>query len=348
MKRYFGELEDGTVIHSYTLANAALSAEILDYGGILRSLRYRGRDGVTECVIGLPTLAEYRRDPAYLGVIAGRFANRIAASRFTLDGVTHQLSANEGANHLHGGLLGFGRRVWTVLDDATDATVPRLRLGYRSPDGEEGYPGTLDVVAEFTLDADCLTLAFSAHTDRATPVNLTYHPYFNLGGSGSGVGGGAGIGIAAGQILDVPADRWLPVDAALLPTGEFAAVANTPFDFRTATAIGARADDAMLAASGGYDHCLVLAAQAPYAADLYSPRSGIGMRISSDKPAIQIYEGQGLDRQHPTLGRGVCLEPQDLPDAPNHAHFPSCIVRPGTPYTHTIRYAFRGPASDRA
>ncbi|NKF24212.1 aldose epimerase family protein [Solimonas marina] len=337
MKREFGTLDGGTPIHAYTLrSEAGLSAEILDYGGILRSLRYPGRGGSTELVLGLPTLADYRRDPSYLGIIAGRFANRIAAGRYTLDGASQQLSVNEGPNHLHGGQLGLGRRVWTVLDDASDGARSMLRLAYRSPAGEEGYPGNVDITATFTLDGSRLTLQLDAQTDAPTPINLTYHPYFNLGGDGHVP--------AAEQRLEVPADRYLPVDAALLPSGEVASVAGTPFDFRRERPIAHPLDDARLVASRGYDHCLVLADDATYSARIVSPRSGIGMTVRSNKPAIQVYEGQGLDAQHPELGRGVCLEPQDYPDAPNHPQFPSAILRPGYAYRHTIELTFAAAA----
>lgn len=330
MQKIFGHLVDGTAVHALTLDSGdGLRAEILDYGGTLRSLSFPGVHGRTQLVLGLPSLDDYLRDPAYLGVIAGRFANRIAGSRFSIDGVTHQVTANEGRNHLHGGALGLGRRVWGILSHERGS----LHLGYRSPAGEEGYPGTLDVVAKFTLSADRLDLDFEARCDAPTPVNLTWHPYFNLAGDAAVP--------AAAQRLRVPADRYLPIDRELIPVG-IADVAGTAFDFRgghSLAEMSARPDE-QLALTGGYDHCLVLSVARGCMAELYSPHSGITMRIDSAMPALQLYEGQGLDRQHPGLGRGLCLEPQGYPNAPNEPGFPDTVLRPGEVYRHRIVYRF--------
>jgi aldose 1-epimerase len=280
-------------------------------------------------VLGLPTLEAYRSDNAYLGIIVGRFANRIAGAQFELDGCRYQLTANEGRNHLHGGALGLGRRAWRVLD----SSETQLQLGYRSPAGEEGYPGTVDVAATFRMHGDAMELLLEARTDAATPVNLSNHSYFNLAGDPSIP--------ATQQWLSVPADRYLPVaDAELIPAGEIASVAATPFDFRQRRPIGEATDHPQLAITSGYDHCLVMAAGQPCRAQLHSPHSGITLHLSSDQPALQFYAGQKLTQMHPHLGHGICLEPQGFPNAPNEPGFPSTILRPGEVYRHGIRYQF--------
>jgi len=332
MQREFGYIGD-TAIHAITLAGDGLAAEVLTYGGTLRKLRIETGRGPVDVVLGLPDLDAYRRDRDYLGVLVGRFGNRIAGARYEFQGRRYALSANEGANHLHGGELGFGRRIWTVA-----AHEPhRLLLQYLSPDGEEGYPGELRVDAEFLLSRQRLQLTYRASANAVTPVNLTHHPYFNLAGD---------LAVpAAAQMLHVPADRYLPVDQQLIPTGEIADVSGTPFDFRTPMTLDERRmlDAAQLRIGGGFDHCLVLSGQHRCTAELYSPHSGVAMRITSNAPAVQLYEGHGLDRSHPELGRGVCLEPQGFPDAPNRPHFPSTLLRPGETYEHRIVYQFAVP-----
>ncbi|GAB2493312.1 galactose mutarotase [Pseudoxanthomonas sangjuensis] len=336
--RSFGRLDDGTQVRACRLGDDdGLQAEILDLGGILARLEIPVEGNRVGLVLGLPDAGAYRADPAYLGILVGRYGNRIAASRFSLDGRGYRLAANEGHNHLHGGMLGFGRRMWTVGSHANDALV----LHYRSPDGEEGYPGMLDVTATYRLQGMRLQLRFEARCDAPTPFNPTHHPYFNLAGNPAVP--------AASQWLRVPADDYLPIDAELLPTGEMADVAGTPFDFRQAATLAARHDeaDAQLRVGGGYDHCLVLRQPHDCAAELYSPHSGVAMRILCDAPALQLYGGHGLDVQHPQLGRGLCLEPQDFPDAPNHANFPDAILRPGQHYRREIEYVFALPGRDR-
>jgi aldose 1-epimerase len=332
MLRNFGTLPDGTQIHAITLEDDhGLRAEVLTYGGILRRLQVPAGDAHVDVVLGLPDLPAYLDDHDSLGILVGRFGNRIAGGRFVLDGVEHQLSRNEGANHLHGGIRGFGHRLWQVREQARE----RVLLGYVSPAGEEGYPGTLEVTAEFRLQGQRLELIYRAHTDAATPINLTHHPYFNLAGDR--------LVPAAAQVLRIQADHYLPVDAALIPTGQFADVYATPFDFRIPGTLDAKrmADDPQLALGKGYDHCLVLNPEyAACTAELYSPHSGVAMRLTSSMPAVQLYEGQMLDNSHPELGRGVCLEPQQFPDAPNHAEFPNTILRPGEDYLHRIEYRF--------
>lgn len=326
----FGHLDD-IEVHTFRLGQPdGLQAEVLQYGGILRSLSFPTHAGRKQLVLGLPTLEAYRRDPAYLGVIAGRFANRIAGAQFELDGHRHHLTANEGPNQLHGGAIGFGRRVWEVLDASAD----ELSLGYRSPAGEEGYPGTLHVTATFRIQADALDLHLEARTDAATPVNLTNHAYFNLSGDPQ-------LPIT-GHRLTVPADRYLPViDTAMIPTGEIAPVTDTPFDFRQGRPIANSEDHLQLALAGGHDHCLVMTEGHRYTAELYSPESGITLRMTSPMPALQFYGGQKLHHAHPDLGHGLCLEPQGFPNAPNEPRFPSTILQPGQVYSHLIRYELR-------
>lgn len=336
--RSFGRLDDGTEVHAHSLGcDSGLRAEILDLGGILAGLDMPVEGRRIGLVLGLPDARAYRADPAYLGILVGRYGNRIAGSRFELDGNEHVLAANEGRNHLHGGPLGFGRRMWTVRSHTDEALV----LHYRSPDGEEGYPGTLEATATYRLHGARLQLRFDAHCDAATPFNPTHHPYFNLAGDPAVP--------AAAQWLRVPADGYLPVDAELIPTGEIADVTGTPFDFRQAVTLAARHDtaDPQLRAGGGYDHCLVLQQPHACAAELYSPHSGVAMRIWCDAPALQLYGGQALDVQHPQLGRGLCLEPEDFPDAPNRANFPDAILRPGRHYRREIEYVFAVPGRER-
>jgi aldose 1-epimerase len=327
-QRAFGSLDDGAQVDAITLGSRdGLQVEILTYGGILRRMEVPTAAGSINLVLGLPDIDAYQRDTAYLGAIAGRFASRIAGARYEYAGQSHQLAANEGQNHLHGGTLGFGKRVWRILDRDRD----RLRLAYRSPAGEEGYPGTLDVEATYTVGDMSLELLLEAHTDAPTLINLTGHAYFNLAGDPKVP--------AAQQVLTLPADRYLPViDSSLIQTGEIASVAGTPFDFRRARALADAPPHPQLAMRGGYDQCLVMPAGEPSRAELHSPHSGVTLRVDSPKPVLQLYEGQGLDRQHPGLGRGICLEPQDYPNAPNEPAFPDAILQPGETYSHPIRY----------
>jgi len=336
--RLFGRLDDGRAVHAYRLGGDGVCAEILDLGGILARLSVPGERGTVDAVLGLPDARAYFADPAYLGILVGRYGNRIGGARFELDGREVRVSANEGRNHLHGGMLGFGRRLWTVEAHGRDVLV----LRHRSPDGEEGYPGNLEVVATYRVAGDRLQLSFDATTDAPTPFNPTHHPYFNLAGD-------AGVPASA-QVLQVPAAGYLPVSEELVPLGHVAGIAGTAFDFRIASTLDARFDagDAQLRLGGGYDHCLVLQRGHAFAAALYSPHGGVAMRIDCDAPALQLYGGQGLDRQHPGLGRGLCLEPQDFPDAPNRQAFPDAILRPGTAYRRDILYRFACPGRDRA
>ena len=257
-------------------------------------------------VLGFDTPEEYRDNPRYLGAIIGRYANRIANARFTLDGKTCQLAANNGPNHLHGGRTGFDKVVWRAACE-----VSSLELRYRSPDGEEGYPGTLDVRVTYVLtDRNELVVDYFATTDKATPVNLTQHSYFNLAGDGD----------VFGHLLQIDADAITAVDENLIPTGVTSPVAGTPFDFRTLTRIGERRD-------GNYDHNFVLNG----GVRVVEPKSGRMLDMQTTEPGMQLYTG---------YERGLCLETQHFPDSPNHAEFPSTILRPGSEYRSRTAFTF--------
>jgi aldose 1-epimerase len=330
MMRSFGLLEDGRSIESITLgAEDSLQVEVLTYGAILHRLTYPVRGVRRDLILCFDRLEHYERDRSYVGPVVGRFGNRIAAGRFTLDGKIHQVTANEGANHLHGGALGFSKRVWRVLDVKDEH---RVLLGLHSPAGEEGYPGNLDATIELTVSAHSLLIRLGARSDAPTPINLTYHPYFNVSGDIRAP--------ATDMRLRIPAEHYLPVGPGLIPTGELAPVAGTPFDFRVARRLAPPPLDShpQLKPGGGYDHCWVLSPDADCACELSSPNRDLTLRMRGSGPGLQFYNGQFLARSHPRLGNGVILEPQGLPDAPNHANFPDSILRPGGHYRAEIEY----------
>ena len=330
----FGLLGDGRKVELITLGGPlGLQAEVLTYGAILRRLTFPVRGERRDLILQFDRLQDYVLDPAYVGSLVGRFGNRIADSRFTLDGQAHELVANEGPNHLHGGRHGFGKRLWRVLGIA-QKEWPRVVLGLRSPDGEEGYPGNFDATAEIEVRYDVLAVTFTARTDAPTPVNLTYHPYFNLNDGGAA---------ATGQRLRIPADHYLPVRAGLIPTGEIAPVEGTCFDFRESRLLHPPPldPDPQLALAGGYDHCWVLRADADCACELTSASGDVTLTMLGSGPGLQFYNGQYLARTHPDLGSGVILEPQGFPNAPNEPAFPPAIVRPGETWRATIMYRVR-------
>lgn len=345
-KQSFGTLADGTEIALYTLVNAqGMQATITTYGGIVVSLTAPDRDGTfADVVLGFDTLAEYIAHSPYFGCLVGRFGNRIANGKFTLKGVEYGLAQNDGQNHLHGGIQGFDKRVWAPRALET-AEGPALVLAYVSPDGEEGYPGTLSVTVTYTLtDDNALKIDYTAITDKTTVVNLTNHSYFNLSAG------------AAATILDhelfLNADIFTPVDGTLIPTGELRPVAGTPLDFRTPTPIGARinADDAQLKFGGGYDHNWVVNGEPGalrLAAQVYEPSSGRVMEVHTTEPAIQFYAGNMMPPTLPGKGGrvyvrrgGLCLETQHYPDSPNKPEFPSTTLQPGQTYQTTTVYKF--------
>jgi len=325
----------------FTLINAnGVEARIMSYGGTVVSLEVPDRDGkLADVVLGFDDEGGYRGGKAYFGALIGRYGNRIGKARFSLGGVEYRLAANNGENHLHGGLKGFDKVVW-------DATLAggKLVLRHVSPDGEEGYPGKLSVEAVYTLtDRNELELAFSATTDRDTIVSFTHHSYFNLAGHGRGD--------ILGHRLTLDADEFAPVDAGLIPTGELRPVEGTPFDFRRETAIGARIDghDDQLAHGRGYDHNWVvrgLPGRLRRAARVVEPGSGRVVEVLTTEPGLQFYSGNYLDgirgKGGAVYGRraGFTLETQHYPDSPNRPSFPTTTLRAGEVYRTTTVYAF--------
>jgi aldose 1-epimerase len=327
----FGNLRNGRPVEAVTLGTPGeLQAQILTYGGLLRRLIVPTRSGPRNVIVTLPDLDAYVSDTSFQGVLVGRVGNRIANARFGLNGRTYQLSANNGPNHLHGGRLGFGKKVWRVLNLQGPS---RLTLGLHSHAADEGYPGNLDVIAEIIVEGLELRLRFEARCDEATPLNLTYHPYFNLSGDARRS--------VDEMLLRMPASGYLPVrDSQLIPTGEVAVVQDTPFDFRARRSIKPPAvSNPQLTHGGGYDHCWALDSSRDCDAELHSPHSHLTMTIHSDRPGIQFYGGQYLPAAHPGL-KGVCLEPQGFPNAVNEPGFPSIILNAGETYASTFRYRF--------
>ncbi|HKW39847.1 MAG TPA: aldose epimerase family protein [Gemmatimonadales bacterium] len=318
----------------FTLTNAAgLTVRVTEYGGIIMSILAPDREGrLANVVLGHDSPEEYRKNPHHLGAIIGRVAGRIAGARFTLDGTTYQLPANLGQHHLHGG-RGFDQVVWRAVPFRASTPAPRasgVALDYTSPDGEEGYPGTLSAHVNYTLThQNELIVDYRATTDRATPVNLTQHSYFNL----------AGRGDILGHLLQIDADKMLLMNEAVMPTGQIVAVAGTPFDFRTPSAVGARIaqPDEQLRRAGGYDHSFVLETRGlepVHAARVVEPSSGRTLDVSTTEPSVHFYSGNGIGRA------GLCLETQHFPDSPNRPEFPSIILRPGREYRSRTIFAF--------
>jgi aldose 1-epimerase len=332
-RRTFGRLADGSEAFAHVLGSPdGLQAEVLTLGGILHSLTLPVQGRRMPLVVSLPDVRGYLQDRAYLGQLVGRFANRIGGAAFELDGRRFRLPANNGANTLHGGEPGFGKRLWRVVD-AGSGRRSFLKLALHSPDGSSGFPGNLDVTALISIEDNTLTLAWEATTDAPTPVSLTWHPYFNFSGD-------AQLSVDD-HTLRVAASRYLPVSAALIPTGELASVAGTPFDFREARPLRAPPADAhpQIREVGGYDHCWVLDKGARVAAELHSPATGVRMQLLTDLPGLQFYGGYHLPAIH-AGAHGVCLEPEHFPDAPNQPGFPDCILRPGQVHRSFMSYVF--------
>ena len=340
----FGELPDGTAIDEFTLTNAAGdSVRVITYGGVVTSINVRDREGNRDdIVLGHDTLAGYLNDNSYFGAIVGRYANRIGGARFTIDGRVYELAANNGPNSLHGGLQGFDKAVWNA-EPIQAAGAAAVKLTHTSPDGDEGFPGKLSVSVVYTFsDRGELAIDYEATTDMPTVVNLTNHSYFNLGGEGSGD--------VLGNVLTLNADRYTPVDAELIPTGQIAEVAGTPLDFRTGTTIGARIHDAsIIELARGYDHNFVInrAREGEVkAAEVFDPTSGRVLEVFTSEPGVQLYVA---NHQNGNVGKSghvynqygaFCLETQHYPDSPNKPGFPSTILRPGETYTSRTVYAF--------
>lgn len=347
----YGTTRGGETVEAYDLSNAnGMEVRIITYGGIITSIRVPDRRGERRNVaLGFDTLEQYEARNPYFGAITGRYANRIARAQFTLDGETYTLATNNGPNHLHGGLVGFDKRVWKAEVTSGEDEVA-LKLTYISPDGEEGYPGNLDVAVTYTLGAaNALRIDYHATTDKPTIVNLTNHSLFNLSGGGD----------ITGHLMMLNADHYTPVDDTLIPTGEIAPVDGTPFDFRTPRVIGAglRSTHPQVVIGRGYDHNWVLnrdsadATTPTLAARAYDPASGRVMTVLTTTPGVQFYSGNFLDgtlvgtsgiyRQ----GDGFALETQWFPDSPNQPNFPSVVLRPGEAHQSTTIFQFSTDAS---
>lgn len=339
-----GTLADGTAVEAVTLtAKNGVEARILSYGATLQSLIAPDRDGKrADVLLGYDSAADYAAHPNFFGVTVGRYANRIGGGRFTLDGKTYQLPLNDKVNSLHGGTTGFDKKPWRIVA-VKDGSVT---LALTSPDGDQGYPGTLAVTVTYALSDDgALTITFGATTDKPTVVNMTNHAIFNLGGEGSAAG-------AMGHRLTIPAKAITPVDANLIPTGELRAVAGTVFDFRAGRIVaeGLRdGRDPQIAIGRGYDHNFALdkgqTATPQLAARLEDPASGRVLEVSTTEPGVQFYTGNFLDgtyvgksRHIYRMGDGIALEPQKFPDSPNKPAFATARVDPGTPYRHVMIY----------
>ncbi len=345
-KADFGTTATGAPVDAYTIRNdKGAEMVVLTYGGIIQSLKMPDRTGAYDDIVqGFDTLAEYEKSSPYFGSLIGRVGNRIKDGSFTLDGKTYTLAKNNGPNHLHGGIKGWDKLVWTA-EPFNEANGAGVRLSLVSPDGDEGYPGKVTARVSYTLSHDNEVIVdYHATTDAPTVINLTQHSYFNLGG--------AKTENILGHELMLNADRYTPVDATLIPTGELAPVEGTPFDFRTATAIGARidADHPQIAHGPGYDHNWVLNRTGDglqTAATVYEPTTGRTMEIRTTEPGIQFYAGNFLDgtlkgkggRTYPRRS-GFCLETQHFPDSPNQPNFPSVVLRPGETYTSQTVFAF--------
>jgi len=341
----FGDVEEGTV-YRYTLTSSeGISASILTYGGIIQSLVVPDASGKRDnVVLGFDNVNDYVRKSPYFGAIIGRYANRIANGRFSLHGEQYQLPINNGPNSLHGGANGFDRRLWTASIESEGDDSPRLRLSRTSPNGEEGYPGAVDVSILYQVWGTALHVMYNAVAHAPTVVNLTNHSYFNLAGEGNGT--------ILDHRLQLLSTRYLPVDDTLIPTGEMATVAGTPFDFTEPQRIGDRIDqpgNEQLAFAGGYDHTFVVTRpehlhgnhNLPVAV-VVDPESGRVMAVSTDQPGVQFYSGNFLDGSFAGTGgrvyerrAGFCLETQHFPDSPNQPHFPSTVLLPGEPGFHS-------------
>jgi aldose 1-epimerase len=345
----FGKLDDGTSIEAITLSNdKGVSARIITFGATLQSLILPDRAGnKADVVLGHDSLPGYVKTPTYFGSTVGRYANRIAGGRFTIDGKSYELAQNNNGNALHGGLKGFDKVVWKV-DQVKSGPTASATFSYVSPDGEEGYPGTLRVTVIFTLnDANELGIEYRATTDKPTIVNLTNHALFDMAGEGSQKG-------VAEQKLTVPASAYTPVNASLIPTGDLQKVEGTVFDFRKPRVIGEGwrdGRDPQIVIGRGYDHNFALdkglTAKPELAARLEDPASGRVMELLTTDPGIQVYTGNFIDgtlvgkQGHVyRMGDGIALEPQKFPDAPNQANFISARVDPGKPYRHVTLYRF--------
>lgn len=340
----FGKTGEGQAVEAFTLTSkAGVEIKTISYGAIITSIRVPDRSGaMADVTLGFDTLDGYLKEHPFFGAVVGRYGNRIGKATFTLDGKTYKLAANNGPNHLHGGVRGFDKYVWKaeVLSGVTGVAFTRT-----SPDGEEGYPGAVQARVSYVLsDANELSIEYRATSDKATPINLTQHTYFNLAGHN------------AGAIVDhemmIAADRYTPVDDTLIPTGELASVQGTPLDFRQSTRIGARIDDPhqQIKFGMGYDHNWVINRKGDglqLAARVVEPKSGRTLEVQTTEPGVQFYTGNFLDGTLKGKGgavynrrNGLCLETQHYPDSPNHPSFPSTTLKPGATYQSKTVWTF--------
>ncbi len=338
-KSVFGHMPDGKEVHIFTLKNpAGITVEITNYGGIITSLLIPGRNGEFEdVVLGFDNLDDYLGSHPYIGTLVGRYANRISNAYFELDGTGYQLAANNRGNHLHGGIESFDRKLWDY-NISSDDDVVSLKLTYVSPDGEEGYPGNLAVEVIYSLNnSNELTINYKAITDKATPLNMTHHGYFNFTGGSESI---------LGHELMVNSNYYLEVNHESIPTGNILNVEGTALDFRNMKPVGRDIADV----GTGYDHCYVLNendGSLKMAAVLYEPISGRRMEVLTTQPGIQVFTGNSLGGNHIGKGGivyenywGICLETQHFPDSPNQPSFPNTILRPGEEYSHTVIHRF--------
>jgi len=344
----FGTMPDGTAIEIFTLKNSqGMEVRTIPYGAIIVSIRVPDRAGrMDDVVIGHDRLEGYLTASRFFGAVVGRYGNRIAKGRFTLEGRTYELAVNNGPNHLHGGVKGFDKVVWQAEPFSTAAGTG-VRYRYVSPDGEEGYPGRLDVRVTYTLtERNQLVVEYLATTDKATPVNLTQHSYFNLAGDG--------VRDVLDHVVQINAERYTPVDATKIPTGDLAPVAGSPFDFRTPVRIGAHIADEhpQIAIGGGYDHNFALTRtgggqKLEWAARVFEPSTGRTLTVTTTEPGLQLNTANALDGSitgkagHVYRARyGLCLETQHFPDSPNQPAFPSTILRPGETFRSRTEFEF--------
>jgi len=338
----FGKSPDGALVDLFTLTNAnGLIVKITNFGGVITEIHAPDKNGVFANIsLGFDKIEPYYKDSPFFGALIGRFGNRIANGKFTLDGKIITLDTNNGQNHLHGGFIGFDKVLWNASSFETEESVG-VTLKYLSVDGDQGYPGNLHVTVVYELtNNNEIVVKYHAVTDKATPVNLTQHAYFNLAGKGD---------VLNHEIM-INADRYTAIDSTAIPTGDLPTVANTPFDFRKPRRIGEQIndDDEQLKNGIGYDHNFVLnkASSKEYslAARVYEPTSGRVLEVFTQEPGIQFYSGNHLDGSlacegwHYTYRSGFCLEPQHFPDSPNQPQFPNTILRPGEEYTSLMSY----------
>ena len=346
-QRSFGKTPDGQAVSLYTLRNASgMEVTVSNYGGVITTVKVPDKNKkFGDVVLGFDSVDYYaaKDNTSYFGALIGRYGNRLAHGRFTLDGHTYQVPTNDGPNSLHGGAVGFNRRIWQAKDVST-ASAPALELHYLSPDGEQGFPGNLNVTVRYTLgNQNDLRIDYSATTDKDTVLNLTNHSYFNLAGPGSGT--------VLNHRLMLAADQFTPVDGTLIPTGKLQSVEGTPFDFRKEMRIGAHINDSdeQLKLGKGYDHNFVLNTSgdlSKMAVRVEEPTTGRVLEVFTDQPGVQFYTGNFLNGQTKGIGgayqfrSALCLETQHFPDSPNHPNFPSTELKPGQQFHSTTIYRF--------